>query len=433
MRKFIALFLALVLCLAMLGGCKTEPKPVEPTQEEITWWAFPTFAKVGDEVGKYERSVVAEFNKKYPNIKVNVEMIDFATGPDKITNAIAAGTQPDIVFDAPGRIIAWGSAGKLANFDEMFTAEYKKDINNENLVKSCSNGKNYYMYPLSSAPFTMALNQTLLEKEGLMDMINTKGDRTWTTDQFTALNAALAKKGHKNSIIFCKSQGGDQGTRAFMTNLFGAHITNNDLTKYTMDSPEAIKAMKYVMDQVKAGNLESGIAYDGGGAIEQFVQGIVAGTILWAPGNDLGNKAKLDAAGVKQIALPFPSDDGKPELEYLVNGFCIFDKKDAKRVENAKTFLKFICDDPVMGKQNVKQTNAFPVRSSFGDLYPGNENMAFYSSLTKYYGTYYNTIDGYAKMRPEWWQNLQAAMTGDKTAEKAMQDYNAKANASIKG
>ncbi|MEG2117345.1 MAG: extracellular solute-binding protein, partial [Clostridia bacterium] len=138
MRKFIALFLALVLCLAMLGGCKTEPKPVEPTQEEITWWAFPTFAKVGDEVGKYERSVVAEFNKKYPNIKVNVEMIDFATGPDKITNAIAAGTQPDIVFDAPGRIIAWGSAGKLANFDEMFTAEYKKDINNENLVKSCS-------------------------------------------------------------------------------------------------------------------------------------------------------------------------------------------------------------------------------------------------------------------------------------------------------
>ncbi len=37
-----------------------------------------------------------------------------------------------------------------------------------------------------------------------------------------------------------------------------------------------------------------------------------------------------------QLAVPFPSDDGVPSLEYLVNGFCVFDNKDEARAEGAK-------------------------------------------------------------------------------------------------
>lgn len=55
--------------------------------------------------------------------------------------------------------------------------------------------------------------------------------------------------------------------------------------------------------------------------------------------------------------------------------------------------------------------------------------MAFYASMAKYYGAYYNTIDGFAGMRPAWWANLQAALTGEKTAEEAMNDFVADANA----
>ncbi|MCC9722081.1 extracellular solute-binding protein, partial [Streptococcus agalactiae] len=89
----------------------------EKDKVEITWWAFPTFTqeKAKDGVGTYEKKVIKAFEKKNPNIKVKLETIDFTSGPEKITTAIEAGTAPDVLFDAPGRIIQYGKNGKLAD------------------------------------------------------------------------------------------------------------------------------------------------------------------------------------------------------------------------------------------------------------------------------------------------------------------------------
>ncbi|MEG2924814.1 MAG: sugar ABC transporter substrate-binding protein, partial [Oscillospiraceae bacterium] len=70
-------------------------------------------------------------------------------------------------------------------------------------------------------------------------------------------------------------------------------------------------------------------------------------------------------------------------------------------------------------------------RSSFGDLYAGDASKAFYNSQVKYFGTYYNTINGFASMRPAWFSNLQAALAGDKTAQVAMDDFVKEANQAI--
>lgn len=455
MKKLLATLLAAVLMAGAMAGCAPKEDATAPTtpsttpsatpsadapaapadltqmKAEITWWAFPTFTVIDETAGKYEQNMIAEFNAKYPNIKVNIETIDFTSGPEKIAAAIQGGTAPDILFDAPGRIVDYGKNGALADLNDLFTDDFKKDVNNENIIGSCSDGTNYYMYPITSGPFTMGFDKAVLEKEGLLAMVPTEGDRAWTTDEFTKVNEALKAKGHKNAIVFCSGQGGDQGTRAFISNLYSSSITNKDLSAYTINDANGKKAMQYVIDQVKAGNIENGTAYNGGEAIEQFVSGNVTSTLLWAPVNEMNNADKMKEAGVVPLALPLPSEDGKPELEYLVNGFCVFDNKDADKVTASKEFLKFICDDPVVGPKNAKATGAFPVRSSFGDLYPGDAVKNYYGSLTKYYGTYYNTIDGFATMRPAWFSNLQAALAGDKTADKAMDDFVKDANAAI--
>ncbi|MGL5676808.1 MAG: hypothetical protein ACRDDX_10375 [Cellulosilyticaceae bacterium] len=192
-----------------------------------------------------------------------------------------------------------------------------------------------------------------------------------------------------------------------------------------------VKAVQYTADQVKAGNLVNGSAYNGGEAIEQFVSGNVTTTLLWAPVNEVNNKDTLEASGVKPLSLPLPSDDGTPNLEFLVNGFCVFDNGDVNKIAASKEFIKFICDDSEWGPKNVVASKGFPVRESFGNLYPGDDNMAFYASMSKFYGTYYNTIDGFATMRPAWFSNLQAALAGDKTAQQAMDDFVKESNASI--
>ena len=125
------------------------------------------------------------------------------------------------------------------------------------------------------------------------------------------------------------------------------------------------------------------------------------------------NQATLDENAITTLSLPFPSDDGVPALEYLVNGFCVFDNVDDTKAAAAKEFIKFVCDDETWGPKNVVRTGAFPVRASFGDLYAGNEEYKLLSGWTKYYAPYYNTMDGFANMRTEWWNMLQAVTNGD--------------------
>lgn len=67
--------------------------------------------KAEDGVGTYEKKLIAAFEKANPEIKVKLETIDFTSGPEKITTAIEAGTAPDVLFDAPGRIIQYGKMG----------------------------------------------------------------------------------------------------------------------------------------------------------------------------------------------------------------------------------------------------------------------------------------------------------------------------------
>ena len=91
----------------------------------------------------------------------------------------------------------------------------------------------------------------------------------------------------------------------------------------------------------------------------------------------------------------------------------MFDNGDETNAAAAKECIKFVCDDETWGPKNVVRTGAFPVRASFGDLYAGNEEYKLLSGWTKYYAPYYNTMDGFANMRTEWWNMLQAVTNGD--------------------
>ncbi|MEG0804619.1 MAG: extracellular solute-binding protein, partial [Pygmaiobacter sp.] len=197
LKRALALVMALSLSLSLVA-CGSKPasapassKPAESAPVEIVWWAFPTF---GVDSG-YEQELADAFMAKNPNITVKVETIDFTAGPDKLTAAITAGTAPDVLLDAPGRIIEYGNAGYLVSLDEMMAA-LKSDLSSEALVQTCV-GKDgtAYMYPISSSPFYMGLNQEALEAADALQYVNLEGDRAWTTDNFVKMCEALRDKG----------------------------------------------------------------------------------------------------------------------------------------------------------------------------------------------------------------------------------------------
>ena len=109
--------LALTMCGTLIFGmaaCKgKEPKsdeieieaveepeeiPEEPEEESqvvsdleasISWWTYPVFVQdEGQEEGAYEQTLIQEFNKKYPNIRVELRLLDYTQGPDEVQGLI---------------------------------------------------------------------------------------------------------------------------------------------------------------------------------------------------------------------------------------------------------------------------------------------------------------------------------------------------------
>lgn len=442
MKRMLSAGLAAALAAGMLSGCGGSGSSTETTAAsqqsettaaaasaesaasgdvtEITWWAFPTF---GVDTG-YEQEVVDAFNAANPDIKVKVEYIDFTSGPDKLTAAITSGTAPDILFDAPGRIIEFGNAGYLVSLDDMME-ELKSDLTSESLIDTCVGADGTaWMYPISSSPFYMGLNKEALEASDALQYVNLEGDRTWTTENFVKMCEALRDGGATQvpAIVYCGGQGGDQGTRALVNNLYNSSIVGED-GKWNMDE-NGVKALTLLKSMYDSQALDAGFDMAAADELQKFQQETCAMTFCFGTSNEVTYASE----DFTQIAVPFPSESGTPSLEYLVNGFCVFDNKSEEKAAAAKEFVKFICDDPEWGPKSVVKTNAFPVRQSFGDLYPGDEHKAMLASWSKYYGPYYNTRAGFAAMRPLWFNMLQQVFNGT-DPQAAADEFNTNANA----
>ena len=436
LKKVLALLLALAMVFA-LASCTVEQNPTptndpgettpgtETQQVSIEWWAFPTF---GNATG-YEEELIAAFNEVHPEIEVKLTIIDFTSGPQTLTAAIEADTAPDVLFDAPGRIIEYGKAGELADLNDII-GEASGDMS-EAVLSACSDGTDYWMYPLSSAPFYMGINLEMFEAAGADQYLNLEGDRAWTTEDFQNACKALADAGYTPGIVYCGGQGGDQGTRALVNNLYSGQFTNADHTAYTADSEENIKGLQLLVDLVNEGVLTADPSIVAGDEIALFCNGTAKMSFCWNASAAVSNKASL-AEGIDPLPMAFPSDDGVPELCGGIWGFGIFDNGDEAKAAAAKEFIKFVCDDAEQGPQSVYATGFFPVRASFGDIYTGTDKAenAEFAIFMPYLGDYYNVTPGWNTQRTEWWNMLQRIFAGGDVATE-VGVYVTNSNASI--
>ena len=133
--------------------------------------------------------------------------------------------------------------------------------------------------------------------------------------------------------------------------------------------------------------------------------------------------------------MAFPSDDGQPELEMAgPYGFGIFDNGDEAKIEAAKTFVQFVCDNQEAGTEAVKTTGFFPVHSLWGDVYEGDEDAetrAPFALMSNYLGRYYNLTGGWTQQRSLWWPMLTAILTTGADPQTAADDFVQQANANI--
>lgn len=402
-------------------------KYTEESPLTIDFWNFPNFT--GDtELGKgeYDRALIEAFEEKHPNIKVDFQEIEFTDGPAKLETAIQSKTNPDVVYDAPGRVIDWASKDYLVDLEDIVD----KDSLLESAVTASSYNDKIYMYPQGVAPFLMGFNKDLLEELDLLDRLPLdKPNRQWTVEEYESLLREIkeAKPDISPAILFAKSQGGDQGSRAFISNLYGSWITNEEVTEYTINDEAGVKGLEWAKMAYDDDLLGKGIALDGGESIEEFRSGLAASTILYSPG-----LYKPDAEGdvFEPLLIPFPNNSGEPELEYLVAGPAIFDNEDEDKVEASKLFVDFMINDSEWGRRTLLATGNFSAKKDETGLYDDPE-LEYAETLSEFFGPYYNTIPGFAQMRTAWFPMLQGVLNGDMTPKEGLDQFVEDANATI--
>ncbi|MHA0857344.1 ABC transporter substrate-binding protein [Paenibacillus sp. CMAA1364] len=408
-----------------------ESKKSEPVT--ITWWNFPNFQPLDGEVGKYEKEIIAAFNEKNPEIKVNLEMITYDGGPEKLNVAIASNSAPDLIYDAPGRIIDWGKKGLLASLDDMVKDEVRQDISPA-FWKQSMVGDNTVMYPINTAPFMMAVNKTIFEKMDALDLLPLdRPDRTWTFDEYKKALQAVKEKAPDviPSGFFAKSQAGDQGTRAYLANLGISRFLNEDYSKVAINTEEAGKALDWIAQAEKDKLVISGSAALAAADVNDlFLQGKLAFTINYSAVLKAQN-ATLKKAEFEEVLLPFPTLDGsKPKLEPYLGGMAIFDNGDEAKIAASKKFIDFVANDEVYGNKNLIQTGGLSVRNSITGLY--NDPEYAYAELAREFITDPPTIaDGWADVRTFWFPELQRVLLADATGKEALDSFAANANKAI--
>ena len=445
-KKPLALLLAagMTLGLAACGngsqGNSESPAPGGETggsssgTVELNLWSF----NVGGfaEASNWE-PIIAAFNEQNPNIKITVTPINYQDGDQKLTSAITAGTGPDIIFEGPERIVGnYAREGLMVDLGDVW-GDASADIG-ENISSVCQLDGTYYMYPLSAAAHCMAINYEVFEAAGALQYIDEE-TRTWTTEGFEAAMAAIKTAIDNGTvtvatpgIVYCGAQGGDQGTRALVNNLYSDYYVTEDGTSYNANSANNVKALTLLQNMVNAGSLSANASYAAADELQAFANQTCAVSFCW---NFSNYSQYADQTQFTPFAMAFPSDDGKPELEMAgPYGFGVFNNKDEAKIEAAKKFVQFVCDDQTVGVEAVKATGFFPVHSDWGDVYADAEDAdlrAPFALMSNYLGRYYNLTGGWTEQRGYWWPMLTEIMTTGADVQTAADKYAAQANANI--
>jgi multiple sugar transport system substrate-binding protein len=398
------------------GNDPVVTEPAGPAPVEISLWTYP-IGKWVDEATVAE--LIADFNAVYPHITVKVEYLDYTNGDDKVNTAIEGNQAPDIIMEGPERLIAnWGAKGLLVDLKDLVPAGTY-----ESVAATCTsaNGEMYEL-PVCMITHCMAINRDVFEAAGALQYLNEE-TRTWNSveDFFKAVQAVYDAGYEYVGTVYCGGQGGDQGTRALVTNLGGGTYANADHTAYTYASEENATALAklYAQDGI---NFDPSIV--AGDEITQFVNGTFQMAFCWNISQEVNN---ADALGFDVLPMAFPSDS-TPSLQGGIWGFGVFNNGSDARIEAAKTFIKFMTESDEQYFKAVAASTFAPCRdlANSAEL---NALLPEYMLVAPMMGDYYQITTNWTQARTEWWNMLQRVANTDGSVNAILAEMQAAQNA----
>ncbi|GAB2646711.1 extracellular solute-binding protein [Nocardia goodfellowii] len=341
----------------------------------------PTYSDGANGTKALWDGIIAEFEKKNPDITVNLQMESWDTINDVIRTKLQdKSTTPDLLnVDA---YASFAGDGMLFPAAEIASPATLSDIQ-PGFAKNASLNGTQFALPLFASTRTLFYNTELFQRAGIANPPKTWDELTEAAKKIQALGGGVSGYG----LPLGSEEA--QGETSIWT--FGAGGKWSDGDKVTVDTPANLEGVKAMRALVDAGVTQPNPgATDRKDVINAFIQGKI-GMIEGLPPT-IGQIQSKNAA-LKYSTAPSPTKTGQPVTLGVADHLMAF-KKDGKKAETIKKFVDFFYSADVYSGF-VQKEGFIPITNS------GAAKLAE-DPVTKAFGATLPVAQFYPSNNPKW-------------------------------
>ncbi|MEU9367459.1 sugar ABC transporter substrate-binding protein [Streptomyces avermitilis] len=306
---------------------------------EITFW--DNNGGVRTDIWK---QIIADFEKKYPDIKVNYVGIPAASAQSKYDTAIQGGGLPDVGGVGTAMLAEVAVQGALEPLDSRLEKSSLNGKLSQNLLDSsraAGGGDRLYQVP------TSANNGTLWYRTDLFKSAGLDAPTTWST--FYEAADKLTDKG-KNKFGFT-IRGGEGSIAPALDAVYGqtgiTEFWNGDKT--TVNDPKNVAALEKYIALYKKDTPSADVNNDFTKMVAQWDSGTI-GMLSHNLGSYQDHLKALGAGKFKGIPNPTRDDGTRVQISNPVDGMSVF--KSSKNKAAAWKFIEFAVSSEENSKFN---------------------------------------------------------------------------------
>ena len=368
LKSILAAAMVSLLAVGAIAGCGGDKKKAADSGKkvQIEYWHVAAESFGGATV----KELVADFNKKHPNIEVtakyNPDMYKGLT--QNLQAAIASGKNPDVVQMGYSFLNYAAENLQYTDLNKAFKEAGDENFMKDNFLPNVLNlaqtedGKQIGL-PYSVSVPVLYYNPEIFAKAGL-DANNPP--KTWNE---VSKDAKQIKDKTGNMGFFMQEYADNWAQQGLIESNGGQMLKKvNGKVQAGFDTPEAAQAYQLLADMVKNGSGLHATNEEGFQAYLSGKLGMVCTTI--------GKRANFEKSAKFPVkAAPFPAFEGKKVQIPAGGNFLMVFSKDAAKQKAAVEFIKYLESPEALAKWSTG-TGYLPPRKGVADDPKGFKKLA---------------------------------------------------------
>ncbi|HEY9596396.1 MAG TPA: sugar ABC transporter substrate-binding protein [Cyanophyceae cyanobacterium] len=411
--KRLGILALLGLLLSWTVSCRPSPSP--SASSDIEFWTM----QLKPQFTEYFNKLIAGFESENPGVKVRWVDVPWTAMESKILTAVSAKTAPDVVNLNPDFASQLASRNAWLDLDakvpQLVRQQYLPKIWNASTINGKSFGIPWYL----TTRVTL-YNQDLLKKAGV--------SQPPTTFEQLAQIAQQVKDKTGKYAFFVTFVPGDSGEVLESFVQMGVQLIDSQ-GKAAFNTPEGIAVFNYWVELYKKGLLPKEVLTQGHrNAIELYQAGETA---MLASGAEFIKTIETNAPAIAKVSAAAPQITGKTGKKNVAVMNLVI-PRDTTNPDGALKFALFVTNTKNQ-LEFAKAANVLPSTTEAVEAYkkelsskanasPIEQARAISASQLQDAEVLVPAMKDLNKLQKAIYENLQAAMLGEKSVEQAVTD-----------